>query len=111
MFHAHHHVYAWRLWKPRGSERVRGLLEPELQAPTEPRSCARAAVIALQPLSSLSIYKTLNLVGLYLFLMVDGCVFSSFSGVLFFFFLLSLNSFCLMPCVHCVFSHERLYFY
>lgn len=79
MFHAHHHLYAWRWWKPRGSERAWGLLEPELQAPmicsaisvlgTEPRSCARAAVIALQPLSALSMYKTLNLVSFYLFLM------------------------------------------
>lgn len=78
MFHAHHHLYAWRWWKPRGSERAWSLLELELQAPmicsaisvlgTKPRSCARAAVIALQPLSarSLSMYKTLNLVGFYL---------------------------------------------
>lgn len=77
MFHAHHHVYAWRLWKPRGSEKARGLLEPQLQAPTEPRSCARAAVIALQPLSSLSIYKTLNPVSFYLCLVGFCFVFLS----------------------------------
>lgn len=70
-----------------------------------PGPVARAAVIALQPLSALSlyIYKTLNLVGFYLFLMV---VFS-----LRLFFSQSRNSFSLVPCVHCVFSHERLYFY
>lgn len=118
MFHAHHHLYAWRWWKPRGSERAWGLLEPELQAPmicsaisvlgTEPRSCARAAVIALQPLSALSMYKTLNLVGFYLFLMdVFSLRFVGFC----FFFSQSLNSFCLVPCVHCVFSLECLYFY
>lgn len=70
--------------------------------------CQSSCKCSPAPEHSLSIYKTLNLVGFYLFLMdVFSLCFVGFC-----FFSQSLNSFCLVPCcVHCVFSLERLLFY